>query len=303
MKERFHSILNIALSLIRCLVVIAVGLVLIITCFLLCFTFSVKHKVTICDIQSSPNNEYELILMAIGEPEWPFGPANGRLVLVQDKKEISSTSFSIRDDGACISEKSWKVQWFTDHVHVVLSGSEQSDEKIDIYFEDRAPIAPFPVIGTPLGQFTFDAARIIQDFCFEVEIAQWGEVTFISYLHGEEVNLEDVSFLLIQNDTPVYIFPPFFENNSTQKNGGIFDSIQDIAIKDINGDNLEDVIALINYVTGAGPQGMLPRTSVRIYIADQNGYNIDERLMEQIARNIDESELSIFTILTFLEKK
>ena len=46
-----------------------------------CFRYAVDHRKTIRDTSVSPDGKYELTLIEIGEPVWPFGPASGRLTL------------------------------------------------------------------------------------------------------------------------------------------------------------------------------------------------------------------------------
>lgn len=81
----------------------------------------------------------------------------------------------------------------------------------------------------------------------------------------------------------------------------MFDSVEAVGFQDIDGDNAKDVIVIINYVTGAGPQGMLPRKSVRIFKACDNGFIILEDMMSEIMENMDESELSISAICGYIE--
>ena len=46
-----------------------------------CFRYAVDYRKTIRDTSVSPDGKYELTLIEIGEPVWPFGPASGRLTL------------------------------------------------------------------------------------------------------------------------------------------------------------------------------------------------------------------------------
>ena len=54
----------------------------------LCFVYETDYKKTICDTAISPDKKYELILEAVGEAEWPFGSASGRLILKEGKNKI-----------------------------------------------------------------------------------------------------------------------------------------------------------------------------------------------------------------------
>lgn len=55
-----------------------------------CFRYAVEHRKTIRDTSISPDGKYELTLIEIGEPVWPFGPASGRLTLDNESESTAS---------------------------------------------------------------------------------------------------------------------------------------------------------------------------------------------------------------------
>ncbi len=55
-----------------------------------CFRYAVDHRKTIRDTSISPDGKYELTLIEIGEPVWPFGPASGRLTLDNEAESTAS---------------------------------------------------------------------------------------------------------------------------------------------------------------------------------------------------------------------
>ena len=55
-----------------------------------CFRYAVDHRKTIRDTSVSPDGKYELTLIEIGEPMWPFGPASGRLTLDNEAESTAS---------------------------------------------------------------------------------------------------------------------------------------------------------------------------------------------------------------------
>lgn len=61
----------------------------------------------------------------LGEADFPFGSASGRLVLYEGKSRISKADFELRDDGRNIRSSIWEVTWHEDSVEVILSGDEQ----------------------------------------------------------------------------------------------------------------------------------------------------------------------------------
>uniref|UniRef100_UPI0006D21F24 hypothetical protein n=1 Tax=Clostridium sp. NkU-1 TaxID=1095009 RepID=UPI0006D21F24 len=83
---------------------------------------------------------------------------------------------------------------------------------------------------------------------------EWGNVRFISYAPEAGADFEDVSFYLMKDNKVVYSFPYYGENNRTDTYAGLFDSVESVGFRDVNHDNLKDVIVIINYITGAGPQ-------------------------------------------------
>ena len=111
------------------------SLLAVIVVFGFCISYTVNYKKTICDTSVSPDEKYELTLQAVGEPDWPFGSASGRLVLTEGKDKISQTDFELYNDGGIISSRCWEVTWYEDHAEVILSGEEQLDERVTLYFD------------------------------------------------------------------------------------------------------------------------------------------------------------------------
>lgn len=111
------------------------SLIALIVVFWFCISYTTNYRKTICDTSASPDGKYELTLQAVGEPEWPFGSASGRLVLTKGKDKIAQTDFELRNDGGSITSNCWKVTWHEDYVEVILSGEEQFDERVTLYFD------------------------------------------------------------------------------------------------------------------------------------------------------------------------
>ena len=96
-----------------------------------------EYRITTIDTSVSPDGAYELVLQAVGEADFPFGSASGRLVLYEGKNRVSKADFELRDDGRNIRSSIWKVTWHEDSVEVILSGDEQFDEQIILYFDGK----------------------------------------------------------------------------------------------------------------------------------------------------------------------
>lgn len=104
------------------------------------FVYVSDYKITEVDSSASPDGTYELVLQAVGEADFPFGAASGRLVLYEGKSRISKADFELRDDGGSIRSSIWEVTWHEDSVEVILSGDEQFDEQIILYFDGEKEI-------------------------------------------------------------------------------------------------------------------------------------------------------------------
>ena len=101
------------------------------------FVYVSNYKITKADTSVSPDGTYELVLQAVGEADFPFGSASGRLVLYEGKSRISQADFELFDDGRSIRSSIWEATWHEDSVEVIWSGDEQFDEQIILYFDGK----------------------------------------------------------------------------------------------------------------------------------------------------------------------
>lgn len=106
--------------------------------FYLCLQYETCFKKTVCDTSVSPEGRYTLTLLEIGEPDWPFGSASGRLVLKAGNARVNQADFELKNDGGRIHSDCWRVTWTEDCAEVILSGEEQFDEQILLYFDGTA---------------------------------------------------------------------------------------------------------------------------------------------------------------------
>lgn len=96
-------------------------------------------KFIVREIVSYEENGYTLIFQQLGDPQWPFGSTEVRLILKnQQGKIINKYDTSIQDDGANAGERNIaSVEWFEDRVIVILCASEMEDREIIISFESE----------------------------------------------------------------------------------------------------------------------------------------------------------------------
>ena len=88
---------------------------------------------------NSPDGEYSLIFEQMGDPAWPFGPADVRLTLKNhNDKIIKRLSAQVFNDGGSASEWNIKsVSWDDDAVVVILQGAEMEDQEVSIAYNKR----------------------------------------------------------------------------------------------------------------------------------------------------------------------
>ena len=121
-KARKNAIIIFGISLFTAFILL--GSVLYIT----------RYRVTVVDTVRSKEGTYEAVLQAVGDPAWPFGSAPGRLVLKKDGRTLSKTDIEIANDGGRINDGNWKVAWRDDRAEITLSGQEQYDELVKMYY-------------------------------------------------------------------------------------------------------------------------------------------------------------------------
>ena len=92
------------------------------------------------------------------------------------------TDFELHNDGGSITSNCWKVTWYEDYVEVILSGKEQFDEQVILYFDGTKEIQQLTDIAVdyPSGE-ELDESRVITEQSFDMDLNDWGEVRFVSY--------------------------------------------------------------------------------------------------------------------------
>lgn len=97
------------------------------------------NKLDVKNIASYEKNGYTLFFQQLGDPQWPFGSTDVRLLLKnQQGKVINKYDTSIQDDGANAGERNIaSVEWFEDRVIVILCASEMKDREITFSFKSE----------------------------------------------------------------------------------------------------------------------------------------------------------------------
>ena len=132
-------------------------------------------------------------------------------------------------------------------------------------------------------QDELNADRIIQEQSFQVELNDWGEVKFVSYkpdyAEGADPQ-EDVTFYLLKDEKILYQFPYIGADHTSGY--GMYYDVKFVMFKDTNADEKEDVVIGAEYMTGAGSQGAIPHTVVRIYEDCGDYFTYNEELSDEI---------------------
>ena len=158
-------------------------------------------------------------------------------------------------------------------VEVTLDEANNDESTIEIS-QDRDDI---------LG---IDTTKIIEDQSFNIQLNEWGEVRFVSCEPDKDINPQaDATFYLMYHDKVIYKMPSVYENDIRDN---LFEGISFVVFKDINEDEKDEVIIGALYITGAGPQGMIPRTEVRIFEDKTDSFEYSKDISEYINDSMPE---------------
>ena len=125
------------------LTIVSVVIVLIISAWLFvgalwtgAFNFMFPEEVA---TYHSPNGEYSLVFEQMGDPAWPFGPADVRLTLKNHTgKIIERVSAQVFNDGGSASKDNIaSIAWNDDAVIIVLSACEMEDKEVSTAYTKK----------------------------------------------------------------------------------------------------------------------------------------------------------------------
>lgn len=193
-----------------------------------------------------------------------------------------SEEFSMENNKMCKNERSNSKNKFT---RVICLGIMiLLCSLFWIYFEE---ILAIEVVAS--DESTASIYRnMVSEQSFDLSLNDWGAVTFVSCMPDPDSDadpLTDASFYLIREGKLLYRFPDVAENNVRET--GLCENISFVFFADSNDDFRDDVIIGVQYVSGAGPQGMIPYTEVRIYEDSGNSsFVYNETLSHEINTNL-----------------
>lgn len=148
--------------------------------------------------------------------------------------------------------------------------------------QSKQPEQILDEISDSQRQDRLDENRIIQEQSFQVELNDWGEVGFVSYEpDSSEISAGgDVSFYLLKEEEILYQFPYIGTDHTSGY--GLYYDVKFVMFTDTNADEKEDVVIGAEYMTGAGPQGAIPHTVVRIYEDNGSYFTYNEGLSDKV---------------------
>ncbi len=124
-------------NIAKYVVIIAGILVMVVLLPLGYVRYKTRYETEQISTSMSPDGDYELVIYSVGEPDFPFGAAHGRLVLKGKEKTVAYRSFEVANDGARFYDDDLETTWYGDCVEVVVSGSEQYDELVTLRFNGQ----------------------------------------------------------------------------------------------------------------------------------------------------------------------
>ena len=137
----------------------------------------------------------------------------------------------------------------------------------------------------------------IDEQSFTVNLRPLGEVTFASYEPDTSENpLSDVVFLIEKEGDVLMQL-----SGTTEDNVGLemFHQVEAVSFLDYNHDNYDDIIIILSYYFGAGPQAATPHSLIRYYKGTAEGGFIYEAQMSEDASSAL-AEITVETARKFI---
>ena len=137
----------------------------------------------------------------------------------------------------------------------------------------------------------------IAEQTFDVTLRPLGEVTFASYEPDTSDNpLADVVFLIEKDGEVLMQLSGVTEDNVALE---MFHQVEAVSFPDYNHDDYDDIIMILSYYFGAGPQAATPHSLIRYYKGTAQGDFIYEEEMSLDA-SMALAEINIQTAKSFI---
>ncbi len=121
----------------------------------------------------------------------------------------------------------------------------------------------------------------IEEQSFEVDLRPLGKVTFASYEPDPSGNpLADVVFQMEREGQVLLQLPGTEEGNVAME---LFHQVEAVSFLDYNNDGYDDIIVILSYYFGAGPQAATSHSRVRYYKGSAEGSFVNEKEASEAA--------------------
>ena len=186
-------------------------------------------------------------------------------------------------------EESDHNQVSSETVNVLTEQPQQSQETSKKAVENKAE-----------GNNKNVGERRIEDQSFDVTLCPLGQVTFSSYEPDTSQNpLADVVFRIEKGGQVLSQLPGTSEDNIGYE---MFNHVEAVSFTDYNNDGYDDIILIVSYYFGAGPQAATPHSLIRYYKGTAGGNFVYEQQMSDSASSAL-SEITIQTAKDFIGPK
>lgn len=126
----------------------------------------------------------------------------------------------------------------------------------------------------------FSNDTIINEHCFDINLEDFGKVKFEPHQVENKLQL-----FLNKAGKQIYKFPE-------KEIVWTFESIQAVSFLDINKDKKKDIILVVEYITGIGPNAAVPFPVPIIYLADKNKFYVDPK-SDKISFYLEKKKMSV----------
>ena len=146
----------------------------------------------------------------------------------------------------------------------------------------------------------YKKGALIADQTFDVTLRPLGEVTFASYEPDtSEDTFADAVFQIEKGGEVLTQLPAAVKDNTGLE---AFNQVEAVSFYDYNNDAYDDIILILSYDLGAGPQAATPHSVIRYYSGTKEGSFVYE---DQMSENASEAltEITIQTAKDFISGK
>ncbi len=96
--------------------------------------YKYKTEYALEEILDISEGNHRVRICMRGEPEFPFGSVNARIMIYEDSKKKESYDVEVLNDGKNLSEDNFTVAFEKDRISITVKGEEMDDKEYTYYF-------------------------------------------------------------------------------------------------------------------------------------------------------------------------